>query len=171
MYSKKYLDSKILKDDVIFLHGGGNFGDLYRTEMKLRSHILRHFPNNKFIIFPQTINYRNTSLIETDLPDYTRIRDLTIMTRSAESFEFAKNKMFKNQTTKIILVPDMAFMIGPIEPSHQTPIFDILVMRRTDKEKNYTDDKWLHLLKQKISTNWSYKVKLIFGFILRVVNK
>lgn len=171
IYSEKYLNSTIGPNDVVYLHGGGNFGDLYRTEMDLRDYILKHFAHrrNKLILFPQTINYRNESFLRADLPFFSAVaRNLTIMVRSRESFEFAR-KTFTDNT--VMLVPDMAFMIGPIEPL-RPPQVDVLVMRRVDKETNFTDiEVWSRLLNEKLNSSTSdkrtYLVKLVKACFFR----
>lgn len=145
IFSKSYLSSSILPSDVVFLHGGGNFGDLYRIQTNLRNFILQAIPRNKFILFPQTINYRNRKLAKYDNQIYSNIPDFTIMARSLESYRFA-NKTFTHN--KILLVPDMAFMIGNLK-TRVSPLVDIIVFRRIDKEKDFNADEWTNLLNKK----------------------
>lgn len=167
--SREYLVSKIAAvNDTILLHGGGNFGDLYRNQNKLRANLMRVFPKNKFIIFPQTIFYRNQSLAIADSNELAAVADLTIVTRSRQSFKFAK-KTFTNN--KIFLVPDMAFMIGPIEPV-QKPIVDIFVLRRVDLEKNFAGNQWTDILKAKLTVgrNISYMVNFYIFKLFTVFN-
>lgn len=157
--STKYLHSHIDRNDLIFFQGGGNFGDLYRFVMDFRHRIMTAFPTNKFILFPQTINYRNASWIEKDRKFLSTIADLTIMTRSFESFEFATNT-FKHNTIR--LVPDMAFMIGAIRPRRRQPIVDILVMRRIDKEANFPTSQWSLRLTSRLEKEKSITYLVIF---------
>ncbi len=51
--------NKIPEDCTILFHGGGNFGDLYRSHQKSRLGVIEKFCNHKIIIFPQTVYYRN----------------------------------------------------------------------------------------------------------------
>lgn len=44
-------------DDLIFLQGGGNLGDKWLNEERLRRTIIESFPNNKIVILPQTIYF------------------------------------------------------------------------------------------------------------------
>lgn len=137
------------------MHGGGNFGDLWRSSTSSRNLIISLFRHNKIIIMPQTINYRNKTLIKFDNNIYTTASDLTIMTRSLESFNSSKI-MFP--TIKRYLVPDLAFMIGEVKPINQ-PIVNILVLRRTDYESRFDIDIWHLLLRKKLDNIYSYLVK------------
>lgn len=146
--NQTYLYSTIAKNnDTILLHGGGNFGDLYPNQNRLRERLMRLFPNNMFLIFPQTIYYKNLSLVNSDIRALSSISDLTIATRSIQSFEFAKRSFTKN---KILLVPDMAFMLGDIKPMLKAKV-DIMILRRNDLEKNFTNNQWNDILKKKLT--------------------
>ncbi len=58
---KKKLE--VEKCDVVILHGGGNFGDLYDDHQSFREHVLNLFPNKPIVIFPQTIHFGNSKNI------------------------------------------------------------------------------------------------------------
>lgn len=53
--SIKAIQSIISKDDIITTVGGGNMCDLYFDIELLRQLVVKAFPNNKVISFPQTI--------------------------------------------------------------------------------------------------------------------
>lgn len=162
-----FLKSKISPNDTILLHGGGNFGDLYRHHVLLRNFLISTFAQqNKILIFPQTINYRNVTLAASDNKIYSNASDLTIMARSDESFEFA-SKTFPN--VNLILVPDAAFMIGDLEPAAQ-PDVDILVLRRTDFEHQYITKRWKEVFDKIIGNKSSitYLVSFFFSFLSRI---
>lgn len=53
----KSLKKQISPKDIIALSGGGNMGDLYPRYEALRRLVIKTFPENKIIIFPQTIDY------------------------------------------------------------------------------------------------------------------
>ena len=58
------LKQKITPNTTILLHGGGNFGDLYPQHQNLRETIIRTFPNNRVIVLPQTLFYKNQETLE-----------------------------------------------------------------------------------------------------------
>ena len=43
------------------MHGGGNFGDLWRTNTHKRNEFIEWFPKNLVVIMPQSIIYQNKS--------------------------------------------------------------------------------------------------------------
>ena len=47
----------IMPDDIIFMVGGGNMGNVYKIYEATRRIVLREFPDNKIVIFPQTLEY------------------------------------------------------------------------------------------------------------------
>lgn len=158
MLSKKYLMSKVEANHTILLHGGGNFGDLYRLSTSYRNFIIKLFPQNQIIIFPQTINYNfNKSLIGLDNQIYSSATNMTIMLRSFESLEFAR-KSFPSVNN--VFVPDVAFMIGDTKPLNQ-PSVDIFFLRRTDNEKVFDLDNWIVVIKTLIGDEFSYEVNIL----------
>ena len=48
---------QIRRDDVIFLHGGGNLGNLWLNEENLRRALIKKFAGNKLVVFPQSIYF------------------------------------------------------------------------------------------------------------------
>lgn len=129
-----YKENKTLTPDIIILlQGGGNFGDLWRMHQEFRLKIIQKYPNNKIIIFPQTVYYKNHDTMLKDAEIMKQHKNLSICARDIVSYHLLK-KYFNNN---IILVPDMAFYI-PTEQllskiSHcQTnkPLY----LKRNDKE-------------------------------------
>lgn len=119
------------KNTVILFHGGGNFGDLWRDCADLRNSIISRYPNNKFIVFPQSVCYENEKNLQEDIEVYSRCSNMTICARDRVSFEFLKRHFVQNN---ILLVPDMAFYLDPkfLKRSHNTG--KTLFLLRNDKE-------------------------------------
>lgn len=138
---------KINEKTIIILHGGGNWGDLWIDHHLFRKEIVEMYPNNKIIIFPQSIYYQDEVNMQEDIEFYNKYPNVTICTRDNRSFEIMK-KNFKNN--KILLVPDMAFFIDvKFKPKNTNKI---LFAKRTDKElslnksiyKNIPPDAEIH---------------------------
>lgn len=51
------LKRKIKKDTIILLQGGGNFGDIWDIH-EFKRKVIRNYPENRIIIFPQTVFYQ-----------------------------------------------------------------------------------------------------------------
>jgi pyruvyl transferase EpsO len=115
------------------LHGGGNFGDLWRIHQDFRLDILRQYPNNKIIIFPQTVHYDSKQLLSEDASIMAKHKNLTVCARDRMSYDILKQHFSNN----ILLVPDMAFYIDMREwKKYIKPVIagKLLFLRRTDHE-------------------------------------
>lgn len=96
---------ELKKDAVILLHGGGNFGDVWRSSQEFRLKVIQHYPDHKIIIFPQSVYYSNAALAIQDAEIFAHHKNLTICGRDDVSYNYLK-RFFKNN---ILRVPDMAF--------------------------------------------------------------
>jgi pyruvyl transferase EpsO len=129
-------------DTIILLHGGGNFGDVWRSSQQFKLEIISKYPDNKIIIFPQTVWYDNKETLEEDAFSFSRHKHLTICARDKKSYEILKKYFYTNS---ILLVPDMAFCIpdGDLKSFLVKRKNKTLFLRRTDKELsiiiNYSD--------------------------------
>jgi pyruvyl transferase EpsI len=107
-----YIMSITGADDMIFMHGGGNLGDLYIAEEVLRRRVVDDFPNNLIAILPQTIYFGDAAQsrreLEISSETYNRHRELIMFTRGTASLAFAR-KHFQN--VKSFDGLDMALML------------------------------------------------------------
>lgn len=118
------------KEVVILLHGGGNFGDLYRLHSEFRKKIIELYPDNKVIILPQTVFYEDMTLLQGDVEFYSNYPNVVICAREQYSYDFL-SAHFKN---KILLLPDMAFCLQIDKFKILKDENRILYLKRTDKE-------------------------------------
>jgi pyruvyl transferase EpsO len=128
-----YHCKKLKNDTIIFLHGGGNFGDVWHEAHKFKEKIITSYPDNKIIIFPQTVWYNDESILFHDAQLYAKHNNLTICARDKESYEILKQYFTKNT---VLLVPDMAFCIPSQNlRKYQSKITSkTLFLKRTDRE-------------------------------------
>ena len=120
-------------DAVILLHGGGNFGDLWRKHQDFRLRVISTYPGNRIIVLPQTIHYDSPSVMASDIQLLNRHPQLTICVRDDQSAEQMKQNGFTGQ---LLLLPDMAFCINKellIEQKSKVSKEAMLVLR-ADKE-------------------------------------
>lgn len=125
---------KLSPEIVILLHGGGNFGDIWRLHQEFRNEVIKRYPENKIIILPQTVFYSDTTIAIKDSQIMGEHNQLTICARDNKSYQILE-KYFKNN---LMLLPDMAYCINT------NKLFDLLCNRsipknrlmvlRTDKE-------------------------------------
>lgn len=123
---------KLPSNVIILLQGGGNFGDLWRRLQDFRLKVIRYYPHNRIVIFPQSVYYQDITLMQEDARVMAEHKDVTICVRDTDSYELIKNN-FKNP---VLLVPDMAFYISSaiIARYKRNEGEKVLFLKRTDKE-------------------------------------
>lgn len=99
---------EIDSNTIILLHGGGNFGDIYRSSQVFRNKVIENYPNNKIIVLPQTVYYSDKEILEKDMDIFSRHKNLFVCTRDRKSYQILSNYLNKNS---ILHLPDMAFCI------------------------------------------------------------
>lgn len=127
-YQEHPLDSKV----AILLHGGGNFGDIWREMQDFRLRIIEKYPQNPILVFPQTVFYENINTLKSDARLMGKHKNLTICARDSVSYKLLK----ENFSNNILLVPDMAFCISPIQLEKYRRVAEdkTLFLKRSDKE-------------------------------------
>lgn len=121
----------------IFLHGGGNMGDIYDDE-NLRRTILPVFSKHRTIIFPQSIYYRDTESGNLEKERSVNIYNserITIFAREEKSFEIMSSLYPK---ANVILSPDIVLsMRQHIKVNRRA---GILLCFRNDSEKSISNE-------------------------------
>lgn len=160
---EKYLDicaakaKKFINDeDVILLHGGGNIGDTYVRPETGRREVIKLFPDNKIIIFPQTAYFSNTDVgnkeLEISKQIYNNHKNLVIMAREEKSYNFMKEHFYN---AKIYLTPDIVMSLYKGEDKERS---GAILLFRTDKEKTLEDSN-IEKIKQLVQEKYrQYKL-------------
>ncbi|XP_060579713.1 uncharacterized protein LOC132736574 isoform X2 [Ruditapes philippinarum] len=118
------------KDLVILFNGGGNVIGWHEADVA-RSKQIARFMQFNIVMFPQSILMMGgDSLIKFCQKIYASHPRLTFLWRDKVSFELGK-KLFPK--VRSLLSPDLAYQIGFV-PRFMHPTFDILWIKRTDKE-------------------------------------
>ena len=128
-----YIKGNIEEGDVIIIQGGGNFGTEYRNLQLFFNDVVKAFPRNRIIIFPETVYYDNYYLLKQDAKIFSEHKDLYLCVRD----NYSKNLLTRfNFCKNILLVPDMAFYINPLSLSKDllNPEDAVLFAKRLDKE-------------------------------------
>ncbi|CQR74717.1 Putative pyruvyl transferase EpsI [Sporomusa ovata DSM 2662] len=130
----KALKSVCGKEDIITIVGGGNMGDLYTQIEFCRRFIIKQFPGNKIISFPQTIDFSKTDYgqqrLQETIKTYSAHKKLILIAREQISFEAMKRYFPQNI---ILFAPDMVMSLDETEPQFER--HGILLCLRNDKEK------------------------------------
>ena len=135
----KTIKSRVGKNDVITLIGGGNMDDKYQSLEDARLFIVKHFSKNKIISFPQTVCFSDTKKGKKSLKRskriYSKHKDLTMFMRENNAYLRAK-KYFPE--VNIRLCPDIVLSLNETTP--KTDRTNILCCLRNDKEQNISKD-------------------------------
>lgn len=132
-----FLFPEISEDVTILLTGGGNFGDLWRLFQDFRLEVIKRYPNNRIVMFPQSVWYEDSTLIEYDARLLSYHKNLFLCARDQWSYDFLCKYFYANN---ILLVPDMAFCIcNKILDSYRGNDLGLnLFFKRKDKELSNT---------------------------------
>jgi len=144
-YNENEMETKIGKDGIILLRGGGNFNDIYSYHF-LRLNIINKFKNNKIIQLPQSIHFKdlNGSIFLKTKEILNNHKNIIIMARDNFSLEFVKTN-FSN--LNVSLFSDVANYLSftPFIENY-IPKTDILWLMRFDIETKLCEIKNNHIL-------------------------
>ncbi len=120
------------KEDIIILIGGGNMGIAYFDVEEIRRLAIEMFPDNRVIIFPQTIDFgkepQGIRQLENTVKIYGKHRDLHIFAREQVSYEIMQSKFTGN---RVYLTPDIVYSL-PYQKSQERK--QVLCCIRNDRE-------------------------------------
>lgn len=131
------LKKQINCDDLIFLTGGGNMGNIYKIFEAARRYIIQSFPENKIVVFPQTIEYTDDIFGRISCKYSKKIyshKHLVLCAR--EEFTYEKMRELYPSTT-VILCPDIVLSLNKCYESNTAQ--DVSLCLRNDCEMSLTD--------------------------------
>lgn len=121
------------KEGIIFIHGGGNFGDIWPNHHEFRLRIIKEYPRRRIVQLPQSIYFTDPECLEKTKKAIGGHRDFHLFVRDQASFEFAR----KEFSCPVYLTPDAAHCIRSY--ISETPKHEIFSLVRTDKESSIPD--------------------------------
>ena len=144
----------------IIWHGGGNMGDLWTDQERMRKRAFEAFGTRRIIAFPQTIYYSDTErgrrLAEASVPLYNGRPGLTLTARERRSFEIMRTLY---PDTDIRLMPDIVLSASAeafgVQPQQRC---GVLMCLRNDVEKSVQDEVWESLKERIIQSGESFRV-------------
>lgn len=135
------LRNNVHPDDEFYFHGGGNMGDVWPDQEVWRQNLIETFPDNKIVIFPQSVNYdQDSDLLRKTVSITKKAKNLTIFLRDKHSYDFVK-EVFP-ETVSVKLVPDMVLSSTGMNRNIRNT--DVCLLMRSDKE----------LVRDKIKSNF-----------------
>lgn len=136
----------------IFIHGGGNFGDIYPKHQQFRLRLMHDFPDRDIVQLPQSISFSSAEAARPTAQAIARHGRFFLMVRDRPSQRFAAEHLGCNAE----LLPDMAFGMGPLRRPHgeSTAVFMLL---REDAEKAAYDRTPLLRRPDAVSADWIWE--------------
>lgn len=123
------------KDDLIFIIGGGNMGNLYLWEEETRRQIIKLFNKNPIISMTQTITFTNdlegTKELEKTKKIYNNHPNLSLIAREKKSYK-KMEKEFIN--ANVLINPDIVLYLFNQFEVDNTQRNRIMTCLRSDKE-------------------------------------
>lgn len=135
------IKQKITPNTTILLHGGGNFGDLYPQHQKIREAIIENFPNNRIIVLPQTLYFKDEKNLEKSAALFRQHNDCHLFARDERTFE-----TFKQFSPNVSLSPDMAHELYGTLPTKNNQAGEQLYFLRKDIEASQVEKNILATL-------------------------
>ncbi len=131
----KSLKKKMNMDDIVTITGGGNMSDMYEDIEEQRRFVIKKFPNNRIISFPQTISFSHTEVGKNELAKtqsvYNTHGNLTIFARERKSYKAMKRLFHK---CRVLLAPDIVLYLNKLEQKKQRDTNKLIICLRDDKE-------------------------------------
>ena len=153
---KRYISKKWL----ICGLGGGSMGNQWFYDEEMRRSFIKDFPNNRIIIFPQTLFYSNDEEGKKEesnsIPIYEGHKKLSLFAREKTSYDLMKS-LYPN--TKVFLSPDIVLSTdlndyGIISQCRK----GILLVFRSDAEKNVELQVVKQIEKSLTESEYSYRI-------------
>lgn len=128
----------INKDDIITTVGGGNLTNQYQEIENFRLAWLKAFPNNRFISFPQTIDFSNDAngrqALKNSFEHYDRHQHFSMFAREAISHQRMNEVLQK----PAFFCPDIVLTLDKSQPAVERS--GIVCCIRNDGESNLAPD-------------------------------
>lgn len=141
----------IMPDDIIFLVGGGNMGNIYKIYEATRRIVIKEFPNNKIVIFPQTMEYTKGIFgklsAKRSRKFYNKHKSIIILAREETSYRKIQSLY---PCCKVILCPDIVLSLKVKIDSEKRN--GIGVCLRDDREQRLTQNDRTEILQSLSAT-------------------
>lgn len=155
-YNFEYISKNISKDALICVTGGGSMGSQWTVEEELIRKVVTSFKNNKIIIFPQTIFYKDDDFGKVELEKsreiYNSHKNLYICAREEKSYNIIKEN-YKN--ANILLVPDIVLSLPVFNFNEERD--KILLCIRHDVESNLSNENLQYIKEAVKKLNIKYE--------------
>lgn len=126
---QKDVMSKLVGNGPILIAGGGNLGDVWPNEQRLREKVLHDFPQNPVLQLPQSLWFEHDENLHRFQDICSRHQNFHLVVRDNQSLTMAEDML----SAHVHFWPDLAFGLGNIERPYQ-PSQEIVWLSRSDRE-------------------------------------
>lgn len=139
VYFKDFINKRIRDHDLLMITGGGWLGDLWPYLNESANEIIENFPNNKIVIFPQTIYIENgdSETLAEMRHIYKKHKKLYVFLRDKRSLLFFQDYIYEGHYDNLFLMPDMVTRLNCEQAIKRKK--DVLMCLRDDKERVLSD--------------------------------
>lgn len=134
-----FVKKNITKDDIVVTVGGGNMGEMYDQIEFLRQLVIKNFPNNKIISFPQTFDFSDSlegkKYLSTAKKNYSKHKNLHLIARERTSYKKMKSNFNQNN---VYITPDIVLSLSQ---NLQEERHGAVLCMRSDEEKRLTSEQ------------------------------
>ena len=117
----------------VFIHGGGNFGDIWPRHQDYRIRLLERLKGRTIIQLPQSIHFDDVALRDATARAIAGHGDFTLLVRDQFSYDFAT----RHFDCVVQMCPDAAYNLKMLPAAEaQTPVISFL---RGDRESVWGD--------------------------------
>lgn len=132
-----HISNIINTSDIILITGGGNLGTKYEFLNDLYIPIIKKFPKNKKLFFPQSFTFDQINDTPSTINAIKSVfsksgENLTITARESKSYKLFKETFPNNN---VILTPDIVLSLNKNEKNQKQSNSDIIMLMRSDSEK------------------------------------
>ena len=155
----KTIIKKNIKSDVILLHGGGNFGNLWPYEERMREDIVSNLNASHFVLLPQTFYLKTTAPIEEINAFKQKYNHSCFSLFAREKFSYEKmTQFFPN--SNVFLTPDIVLFEkgnASLRCDNKEKETDVLLVLRNDRESIISYDEKESVVNLLKKLNLSFK--------------
>lgn len=151
---------QIKSDDIVTIIGGGNMGAIYPDIEELRQLVIRSFPHNRIVCFPQTLDWEESTeskrALKRIVKTYSHHSDIHIFARESISHKKLNELFDKHSNVNIGLVPDIVMSATAESLGARDCVTPAGILRclRDDKEAALSDHQYSILDKALAQTGY-----------------
>lgn len=143
----RFIRRNAATEDLITIVGGGNMGVLYPEIEELRQWVIKSFPENRIVCFPQTLDWmddaKSTRALNRIKRVYSSHSDIHLFARETVSYDKLQEIFAGHPTVRIGYSPDIVLSAtaNSFGSTQEVEPEGILLLLRDDRERVLSEDQ------------------------------